>query len=430
MRATAGNKLMEDLTKDVVLPRMAEYEQCFDETHIRKEDIPGQVYRELSKSGLSDRIRPGMKIAVTGGSRGIDNIALILKSIVDFCLEKGAYPFVFPAMGSHGGATAEGQTEILKEYGITEEYLGCPIRATMETRYLGDTKTGMHVFCDRYACESDGIILCNRIKAHSAFRGSYESGLMKMAVIGMGKQHGAEQVHRDGFSKLGEMLPLIGQIVFDHAPVLGGVGIVENAFDQTCRIRALTKEEIWTEEPKLLEYSKRRLGKIYLNDIDVLVVDQIGKDCSGDGMDPNITGRFAVDYLKGDLRVQRIAVLDLTNETRGSCVGIGLADVTTKRLVDKIDPDQTYPNIITNTVVCTVKIPMYANSDKVCIQAALRTCNNINREAPRIVRIKNTRSLHKIWISEAMTGEADRHAYMKRLTEPADWDFNEFGNLW
>lgn len=430
MRATAGNRLIEELTKDVVLPRMVKCAQFFDEDHIDPEDIPERVHRELAESGLADRIRPGMKIAITGGSRGVDHIALILKAIVGFCFEKGAYPFVFPAMGSHGGATEEGQLDILKGYGITEEYLGCPIRATMETVCLGDTEEGMHVYCDKYAYEADGIILCNRIKTHSAFRGPFESGLMKMAVIGMGKQHGAEQVHQDGFSKLGEMLPMIGRVVFEHAPILGGVGIVENAFDRTCLIKAMTKEEIWTEEPKLLAYSKERLGKIYLNDIDVLVVDQIGKDCSGDGMDPNITGRFAVDYLKGDLRVQRIAVLDLTEETHGSFVGVGLADITTKRLINKMDVDQTYPNIITNTVVCTVKIPMYANSDKVCIQAALRTCNYIDRDAPRIVRIKNTRSLREIWISESMMEEADRHEYLERLTEPADWDFDESGNLW
>lgn len=430
MKATAGNRLIEELTKDISLPKMAKCLQYFDEDHIEEKDIPRYVYAEMSKSGLADRIKPGMRIAVTGGSRGVANIALILKAIVDFCSEKGAYPFVFPAMGSHGGATAEGQLEILAGYGITEEYLNCPVMASMDTVYLGNTEEGMQVFCDKYAYEADGIILCNRIKTHSAFRGPFESGLMKMAVIGMGKQYGAEQVHRDGFSRLGEMLPMIGRVVFEQAPILGGVGIVENAFDQTCLIKAMTREEIWTEEPKLLSYSKNRLGKIYINDIDVLVVDQIGKDCSGDGMDPNITGRFAVDYLKGDLRVQRIAVLDLTEATHGSFVGVGLADVTTRRLIDKMDVDQTYPNIITNTVVCTAKIPMYANNDKVCIQAALRTCNYIDRENPRIVRIKNTRNLGEIWVSEALIGEVDQHGCMKRLTEPMDWGFDESGNLW
>lgn len=418
------------LASTVELPRMARYRQIFDESHIPGGEIADAVMEEIAGSGLAGQIRQGMTIAITGGSRGVANISLVLKAIVDYCKGKGAKPFVFPAMGSHGGAMAEGQLEILSGYGITEEFLGCPIRATMETVYLGDTEEGMRIYGDKYAAEADGIILCNRIKAHTAFRGPYESGLIKMAVIGMGKQHGAEQVHQNGFSELGRLLPMIGRVVMEKTPVIGGIGLVENAFDETCLVRAMTADEIWEEEPKLLEYSKKRMGKIYLNDIDVLVVDRIGKDCSGDGMDPNITGRFAVDYIKGDLRVQHIAVLDLTEETHGNCNGLGLADVTTKRLVDKINVDETFPNVVTSTVLCTPKIPLFTHTDKACIQIALRTCNYIDRERPRIVRIKDTMHISEIWVSEAMLEEAGSNGNLELIEAPEDWNFNEFDNLW
>jgi hypothetical protein len=300
----------------------------------------------------------------------------------------------------------------------------------METIYLGDTEEGMHIYGDKYACAADAIILCNRIKTHTAFRGPHESGLLKMSVIGMGKQQGAEQVHRDGFSDLGRLLPIIGRVVMDNAPIIGGVGLVENAFDQTCCIRALTAEEIWTEEPKLLKYSKERLGRIYAKDLDVLVVDRIGKDCSGDGMDPNITGRFAVSYIEGELKVQHIAVLDLTEETHGNCNGIGLADVTTKRLVDKVDVDATYPNVVTSTVLCTPRIPLFTHTDQACIQIALRTCNYIDRDNPRIVRISDTSHLREIWISEALLPEVKANPNVEILSEPENWPFNDSGNLW
>ncbi len=250
---------------------------------------------------MASSIRKGDSIAITCGSRGVANVAIIIKAIVDFVKECGGEPFVFPAMGSHGGATAEGQKEILTGYGVTEEFLGCPIRTTMEVDQLGTTPNGMPVFIDRYAHAADGIILCGRVKAHTAFRGPYESGiLLKMAVIGMGKQHGAQTVHRDGFKALGEMLPVIAKVIFDNTKVLGAVALVENAFDQTCIISGMLKEEIMEKEPLLLKRSKEFLGKIFFDDIDVLVVDRIGKDISGDGMDPNITGRFAVPYVKGE----------------------------------------------------------------------------------------------------------------------------------
>ncbi|MCI8676960.1 MAG: DUF2088 domain-containing protein [Lawsonibacter sp.] len=416
------------LADSTVLPKMVTVRQLLDHSHIDPADLPELVRTELEP--MRGRIRPGMSVAITCGSRGVCNIAVITRAIVDFVKSCGGQPFVFPAMGSHGGATAEGQREILRGYGVTEETMDCPIRATMEVVQVGETEEGMPVFVDRYAYEADGIILCGRVKAHTAFRGPYESGILKMSVIGLGKQHGAEHVHQDGFSDLGRLLPMIARVVFDKTNVLGAVAVAENAFDQTCIVEGLLKEEIFEKEPDILRRSKERLGRIFFDDIDVLVVDRLGKDISGDGMDPNITGRFAVPYMESEKKVQHIAVLDLTEETHGNCNGLGLADVTTRRLVEKIDVDCTYPNVVTSTVLCTPKIPLFAHSDRACIQIALKTCNYIDRENPRIVHIKDTMRLEEIEISQAMLEEARANEHIQILGEPHDWPFDEEGNLW
>lgn len=416
------------LADSTVLPKMVTVRQLLDHSHIDPADLPELVRTELEP--MRGRIRPGMSVAITCGSRGVCNIAVITRAIVDFVKSCGGQPFVFPAMGSHGGATAEGQREILRGYGVTEETMDCPIRATMEVVQVGETEEGMPVFVDRYAYEADGIILCGRVKAHTAFRGPYESGILKMSVIGLGKQHGAEHVHQDGFSDLGRLLPMIARVVFDKTKILGAVAVAENAFDQTCIVEGLLKEEIFEKEPDILRRAKERLGRIFFDDIDVLVVDRLGKDISGDGMDPNITGRFAVPYMESEKKVQHIAVLDLTEETHGNCNGLGLADVTTRRLVEKIDVDCTYPNVVTSTVLCTPKIPLFAHSDRACIQIALKTCNYIDRENPRIVHIKDTMRLEEIEISQAMLEEARANEHIQILGEPHDWPFDEEGNLW
>ena len=419
------------LASSVTLPRMVRVKQLFDHSHFEPEEIPTVVHDRLDRPEMREHIRPGMSVAITCGSRGVANIAAITKAIVDFVKECGGEPFVFPAMGSHGGATAEGQTGILAGYGVTEEFLGCPIRSSMEVVQVGNREdNGWPVYVDRYAAEADGIILCGRVKAHTAFRGPYESGILKMAVIGMGKQKGAEQVHQDGFREMGYDLPQIAKVIFENTNILGAIALGENAFDETCIIEGLLKEEVFDREPDILKRTKERLGKIYFDDIDVLVVDRIGKDISGDGMDPNITGRFAVPHVKGDRNVQHIAVLDLTEETHGNCNGLGLSDVTTARLVNKIDVDATFPNVVTSTVLCTPRIPLFTRSDEDCIKIALRTCNFIDRANPRIVHIEDTMRLEEIFISEAMLEEARNNPHVEILSEPEDWHFDEQGNLW
>ena len=424
-----GN-IVTELANTVALPSMVKVRQSLDSSCIMPEQLKEIIRTEMNRDDFRCQILPGMNVAITCGSRGVANIALVLREIVDFVKGCGAKPFIFPAMGSHGGACTQGQIEIMESYGVTEKLMGCPIRATMEVNHIGDTSEGMPVYIDRYACEADAVILCNRIKPHTGFRGPYESGLMKMAVIGMGKQKGAEAVHQNGFSDLGRMLPLIAEVVLEKVKVIGGIGLIENAFDQTCKVKALTVQEIYTHEPELLKEAYSRMGCLYLNNLDVLVVDKIGKDISGDGMDPNITGRFLVDHIKSDYKVQHIAVLDLTEETHGSCIGLGTADVTTKRLVDKIDVDASFPNVITSTVLLGPKIPLFTHSDKSCIQIALRTCNYIDMDNPRIIRIQDTMHLEDIYISEAMLQEAQNHPKIEILEDPRPWDFDEDGNLW
>lgn len=423
------NNVVMKLASQCRLPRMVKVKQLLDPTHIETEDIPAIVRDELEKAGTRDRIKKGDRIAISCGSRGVANIAVVIKAIVDYVKSCGGSPFVFPSMGSHGGATAEGQRLILSGYGVTEETMDCPILSSMETVFLGKTEDGRPVYSDKNAYSADGIILCCRVKAHTAFRGPYESGILKMAVIGMGKQKGAEACHVDGFLEMGRILQEVGKVVLDNTRVVSAVALVENAFDETCLISAMSKEDIWTEEPKLLKYAKSRMGRLFFDNIDTLVVDRIGKDVSGDGMDPNVTGRFAVPHVQGDLKVQHIAVLDLTEETHGNSNGIGLADVTTKRLVDKIDSDCTFPNVCTSTVLCTPKVPLFTHSDESCIQIALRTCNYIDREHPRVVRIKDTMHLEEIWISEAMLSEAESREDVEVLSEPFEWPFDENGNL-
>lgn len=432
---SSPNSILEQLCKTVTLPKMVQVHQRFDSTHIDVADLPNLVKTQLGRDNVRSKIKPGMTVAVTCGSRGIANIAVIVRAIVDFVKEQGANPFVFPAMGSHGGATAEGQIEVLKSYNVTEETMGCPIRATMETVYLGQTVEGSPVYQDKYAHEADGVILCGRIKAHTSFRGSYESGLLKMSVIGMGKQHGAETVHKSGFQNMGRIMPQFARVVFDNTNILAGVGIIENAYDQTYKIATLDADEIWEQEPVLLKEANQLLGRIWIDKADVLVVDKLGKNISGDGMDPNVSGTFGspgrqANGQRGPIFAQRTVVLDLTDESHGNFNGIGVADVTTRRVIDKSDVDTTYPNALTSTLVNMVKMPIFAHSDAGAIRLAARVCNMIDEDHLRIVRIHNTLELGHIWVSESMLDEVRANPHMEIEGPAKDWAFDDKGNLW
>ena len=418
------------LVSDTFVPRMFPVRQIFPRPRIDPKDIPGVIDGLLSQEKFASRVKPGMRIAITAGSRGIANNARTTKCIADFCKKQGAKPFVVPAMGSHGGATAEGQREILAGYGIVEEYVGCPIVSSMEVKKVGTNEAGIDVYIDRHAAEADGIILGCRIKPHTAVRGPYESGLMKMMAIGLGKQAGAQQCHEAGFKNMARNVPMWGRCILKNAPILFGVPTLENAFDETCKIVAVAAEDIEAQEPELLKEAFTYMPRIWVDRCDVLIVDQIGKNFSGDGMDPNITGTFCTPYATGGIDAQRVAVLDLSPETHGNAIGLGYASATTKRVFDQLDLASMYPNAITCTVLGGVRIPIVMESDRECIQCCIQTCNEIDKQNPRLVRIPNSLHLEHILLSEAYYEEAKANPHLVIEGEPEPMPFDEDGNLW
>ena len=415
------SNIIYDLIKDVPVPRMVKVRQHFDETHIS--DAEQCLREKLCDPRIASGIRPGMRIAVTCGSRGIDNIALIIRTVVSFCKEKGAQPFIFPAMGSHGGSTAQGQKEICESYGITEEYCGCPILSSMETVVLAETPSGLPANIDKYAAEADGIIVINRIKAHPAVSGKYESGLMKMMVIGMGKQVGASLCHQAGFARMSHYIEEIGQTILAHARILFAVGLLENAYDQTREIHVLTPDEIHGEEPKLLARAKTFMPRLLTDRCDVLVIDWMGKNISGSGMDSNITGRSFIKHYD-HFFAARVVTLNLTDESHGSMGGVGNADIINKRIFEKGDLLLTYPNSITHTGVQADAIPMMMDTDRLAVQCAIKTSSFTGAE-PEIIRIKDTLHLKDILVSESLAKRMKGCPGVEILSEPEPWLFSE-----
>ncbi len=421
-----------DLIKNQPIPKMVRIRQNFDRTHIPVEDIASTVQRELDREDLGGKIKPGMKIAITCGSRGMTNNALMARAMVDFVKSKGAEPYIVAAMGSHGGATAEGQTQILKDYGITEEAMGCPVKSSMETVQAGLSGVRKQpVFVDKNASEADGILLFNRIKPHTSFRGPYESGLMKMMAIGLGKQKGAESIHHQSPAIMHELVEEYGRTILENCPVLGGIAVIENAYDDTYLIKGLTPQEIIDEEPKLKEISYQTIAKLLFDECDVLVVDKIGKNISGDGMDPNISGRFVLpQYCSGGIDAEKVVILDITDETHGNAQGIGLAEVTTRRLVNRMKLEMTYPTGVTNTFLHLMKIPMIMDNDREALQLALMCCPEAeDHDHMKMIRIPNTAHIGEIEISEGLLPQAKANPNIEILTDLYDLPFDEEGNL-
>lgn len=408
---------------------MVRVRQNFDQTCIPNAQIPAVLLGELQK--LAAEIRPGMKIAITCGSRGIHCYALMTKTIVDFVKGRGAEPFIVAAMGSHGGATSEGQRQILADYGITEERMDCPVKCDMDTVEIGKSPIrGAGVRIDKNAAQADGILLFNRIKPHTSFRGKYESGLMKMMAIGLGKQHGAGDIHGQSPAIMHELVEEYGLTILKNCPVLGGIAVIENAFDNTWKITGLTPEEIITEEPKLKEESYGTIARLPFEACDVLVVDQIGKNISGDGMDPNVSGRFCTKYASGGINAEKVVVLDLTDETHGNAQGIGLADVTTRRLFDKMKLEMTYPTGVTNTFLHLMKIPMIMDNDREALQLALCCCPEAeDQDNKKLIRIPNTAHIEYLEVSEGLLPQVQNNSMLEIVSEPYALSFDEQGNL-
>ncbi|MCG2739985.1 MAG: lactate racemase domain-containing protein [Syntrophaceae bacterium] len=411
-------------------PDMIRVRQTFDRTMVT--DIPGAVRAELKKLALEQRIRPGQRIALTGGSRGIANIALILKSAVEYLKSIGARPFIFPAMGSHGGAAAEGQTAILAHYQVTEAFTGAPVLSSMDTVEISRTQDGVPVFIDRSAFEADGIIVVNRIKPHTKFKAPIESGLMKMMAIGMGKQKGAEYYHKAAIQyTFPKIIVDAGREVLKKAHILCGLGLVENGYDQTAVIAALLPEELEEREKEMLVLAKRMMPRLPFNEIDLLIIDEMGKDISGMGIDPNVTGRNRdiLGVFPHPVNARRVFVRELTPFSGGNATGIGIADLTTTRLVDKIDRLSTYMNCITGISLEKAAIPMHFETDRECIRVALGSVGLIPPERSRIVRIKNTLQLEEVDVSEIYKEEILNRPDLEILEGPHSLPFDARENL-
>ncbi len=403
---------------DVALPRMVNVRQKFDGAHLG--DIPATVAREFQSPEVRAQVKPGQVIAVGCGSRGIANIATITKCVIRELQTLGARPFIFPAMGSHGAATAEGQRKVLDGYGISEASMGVPVKATMDTVIVGNLDDGTPVHMDRYAAEADGIVVINRVKPHTAFRGATESGVTKMLSIGIGKITGAATYHQHGMDTFPTLLPKVRDVNLAKRNVLLGVGIVENAHDQTAVVEVMPAGQIATREPVLQEIAKRQMPQLYFDEIDVLIIDEMGKNISGAGFDPNITGRNrrAVNWDFGP-KVKKIVVLGLTHETHGNATGMGGADVITMRLFKEIDIPSTYANIITSMHLDGGAIPIVMNTEREAIQLAVKTVVRVKPENCRIVRIRNTLDIAQIQVSEPLLAEVRSRPEQFQIASPA-----------
>jgi Lactate racemase N-terminal domain len=410
-------------------PKVVRVQQNFDASRIT--DIPKTVSAQIDKLGLQGRVKPGQSVAITAGSRGVANIAVIIRSVVDELRKLDVRPFIIPAMGSHGGGTAEGQRLVLEHYGITESSMGAPIRATMETSQVGETPQGIPVFLDNYALEADHIVVVNRVKPHTDFDGDIESGLCKMMAIGLGKHTGAIQYHRANI-KHGyyTVITNVAHVVRSNCKILFGLGIVENAYDETAVIEAMLTPEIENSERRLLAIAKTNLARIPFDQGDVLVVDEMGKNISGAGMDTNVIGRNVSQRERGPIKpwFTRIFVRDLTEESNGNAVGIGLADLVSRRLVNKIDYTPTYINAITSTNVEAARVPVTFDTDREAMETAFSTCGN-NVETCRMIWIKNTLKLDQFIATEALLDEIGSKPHLKVLEQLGELAFDGKGNL-
>jgi hypothetical protein len=397
--------------------------QQFDNTSIA--DIEATVIEQVT---AKLHIPPGASIAIGAGSRGIANIARIVGAVVAAVKTKGGVPFVFPAMGSHGGATDEGQREILATYGINEETMGCPIRSSMEVVQLDNGGMELPLYMDKHAHDSDGIILVNRIKPHTAFHSDYESGLVKMSIIGLGKERLANAIHSYGVHGLKVLMPQAARKILATGKVLLGVGIIENAYDQTAIIEALTPAEILSREPVLLNLAKAMMPSFPMKEIDVLVVDQIGKNISGSGMDPNVIGRMRIRGSSDEPpfpNIKSIIITDLTDVSHGNACGIGLADVATRRLADKIDWDVTYMNGITSGFYEHFMLPIVAPNDRQALEWGIRASHDPHKPK-KLVRIIDTLHVSEMYVSEPALEEVKDKVEI--LSEPVNL-FDQQGSL-
>ena len=409
-------------------PKVVKVRQRFPRPRV--ENVEEALREQLGREEIASTVRPGTSVALTAGSRGVAQIHVILRSLVQILKEMGAEPFIVPAMGSHGGATVEGQVEVLESLGITEEFCGAPIRSSMEVVELEETQRGMPVYMDRIASEADGVVVVNRIKAHTDFRGSVESGLLKMASIGLGKHEAALSLHGYGVKGIRDFMVEVGTEVFNSGHVLFGVGLVENAYDEPAHIEAILPPDVPRREEELLREYMEMMPSLPVSDIDILYVDALGKNYSGTGMDTNIIGRFRILGVEEpeSPKVKYLIVGDLSEESHGNALGVGLADFTTQRLVQQIERRAMNANVLTSTFVERAKVPMTLANDEEALEAAIRCNWGVPEEETRFVRIPNTLHLEYLYVSENLLEEALRNG-AEVVEDASEIRFDGDGNL-
>ncbi|MDR1657292.1 MAG: hypothetical protein LBT47_07025 [Deltaproteobacteria bacterium] len=395
--------IIDELIKDIKIPNFIPVSQHFKSDSIS--DIAGEVTKALDKSGIGGQLIVDSEIAVGVGSRGIANLPVLVKSVVEWFKVRQTKPFIVPAMGSHGGATGAGQIKVLSELGVTENTIGCSIRSAMEVVQVDQLDNGLPVYMDALAWKAGRVFLINRIKTHTSFTGKNESGLVKMLTIGLGKQKGADSAHRLGNFQFASIMPAMTRCLIAKKPgILGGLAIVENARDETALIEVIESGNLEEREAELLVYAKSLMPSLPLKNIDLLIIDQIGKNISGAGMDPNITGRHGSSAKFGGPNVTRLVVLGLTPESKGNATGMGPADIISQAMYDSIDFNYTYANVITSTNLSYVRTPMVLATEKMAIQCGLKT-SNAPPENIKAIRLKDTLSLERLLMTKAALQE-------------------------
>ncbi len=416
-------EVVRSLIENIKIPPMYRVKQEFYVNPLN--DIERSCIDQITALKRLENLKKGSRIAVAVGSRGVANISLITASVVKALKSLDFEPFIVSGMASHGKATDEGQTELLAELGVTEAAVGCPIRASVDVIKIGAIDSGLPVYMDRIASEADGIVMINRIKTHTAFHAEYESGLVKMLAIGLGNDIGAKSCHQLGFGKMGEHIIAMARIKFEKLPVLFGVAVIEDGAENVSKIEVIDADDIMSREPELLKLSKSYMPSIGIDQIDVLVVERMGKEISGDGMDPNITGRYATPYAHGGPSVSKLAILSVTEKSHGNVVGVGQADLCTRSLFEAADLETTYVNSLIATVTSVARLPMILPTDYDAIRAAILTCNIMDFSKVRLVRIRDTLHLGELLISAALVDEVSAKANVISVEGPVAMEFTD-----
>ncbi len=392
------------LLASVPLPQLALVEQPLVDDSLP--DVAQATVFALRNSPMRSAVKPGMRVAVGVGSRGIANLPLLVRSSVDWFKSLGALPFVVPALGSHGRATAEGQKELLAELGVTEESAGCSIDSSMDVAEVGKLSTGFPVYLDRNAQRADGIFVINRVKPHTGFRGRHESGIIKIITIGLGKQRGADSCHALGYRAFPDLLPAMAELCMAKANFIGALAVVENGLDKTCIVEAVPAARMFERDAALLRIAAKKMQSLPFASLDALIIDAVGKNISGSGMDSNVVGRYPSSWMTGGPEIVTIGLLDITPESHGNGHGMGFADIISRRLRDKLDMEACYVNALTSTTLRTCALPCALESDREVFRAAVKTCHQPDLDKIRFARIRNTLMLRHLKISPALVPEA------------------------